>query len=224
VRAREERDREVSERETVCAKMKRPLSRLLLPVAHFLCFVVFVQATTVHVPSSTETNRRANLSARGGKSVEYSPVDPKVMKRFADNSRMPSLFTPEQGVYDKYAACLAATEGLRRLRDQELAEEVQRASVENTSTGGSVDVLEAQRHVTAQYVQNAGKVLRALGMSINQFNELGRQIAQDKTLKEKVSQIRAVIIVPCSHFGLIPKLDPHSFSWHSLYSGNVNRS
>jgi hypothetical protein len=166
--------------------MKRPLSRLLLPVAHFLCFVVFVQATTVHVPTSTETNRRANLSARGGK-TEYSPVDPKMMKKFADNSRMPSLFTPEQGVYDKYAACLAATEGLRRLRDQELAQEVKRASAENTSTGGSVDVREAQQHVTAQYVQNAGKVLRALGMSINQFNELGREIAQDNTLKEKVS-------------------------------------
>jgi hypothetical protein len=172
--------------ECVFATMKRPLSRLrllvLLPVAHFL---VFVKATTVHIPSSTEMNRRANLSVRGGK-VDTSPVNPKLPKRFVDNSRMPSLFTSEEGVYDKYAACLAATEGLRRLRDQDVAQEIQRAVAADT-TGGSVDVNEAQRHITAQYVQNAGKVLRALGMSINQFNELGRQIAQDKGLKEKVS-------------------------------------
>jgi hypothetical protein len=170
--------------------MKRPLSRLLLPAAHILYFVVFVKATTVHIPSSMEMNRRSNLSVRGGKAyAEQSPVNAKVMKRFTDNSFMPSLFTQEQGVYDKYAACLAATEGLRRLRDQELAQEVQQTSI----TGGSMGISEAQKQITTQYVQNAGKVLKALGMSINQFNELGRQIAQDNTLKEKVSQVCAVL-------------------------------
>jgi hypothetical protein len=173
--------------------MKRPLSRLLLPVAHILYFVVFVNSTAVHVPSSMEMNRRSNISVRGGKAyVDQSPVNAKVMKRFTDNSFMPSLFTREQGVYDKYAACLAATEGLRRLRDQDLAQEVQRASIAAISTGGSMSVSEAQKQITAQYVQNAGKVLKALGMSINQFNELGRQIAQDNNLKEKVSAARTV--------------------------------
>jgi hypothetical protein len=172
--------------------MKRPLSRLLLPVAHILYFVVFVKATTLHIPSSMEMNaRRANLSVRGGK-VDHSPVNAKVMKRFTDNSYMPSLFTREQGVYDKYAACLAATEGLRRLRDQDLAQEVQQATISGAS---SVGISEAQKHITAQYVQNAGKVLKALGMSINQFNDLGRQISQDSTLKERVSTVRMVVVL-----------------------------
>lgn len=192
--------------------MKRPLSRqLLLPLAHILYCVVFVKATTVHIPSSMEMNRGANLSVRGGKAyVDQSPVNAKVMKRFTDNSFMPSLFTREQGVYDKYAACLAATEGLRRLRDQELATEVQKAS----SAGGSMGVSEAQKYITAQYVQNAGKVLKALGMSVNQFNELGRQIAQDNTLKEKVSSILAVLVVDFSaavviheYSGVVQELD-----------------
>jgi hypothetical protein len=176
--------------------MKRPLSRLLLPVAHILYFAVFVKATTVHIPSSMEMNRRSNISVRGGKGYVdqlQSPVNAKVMKRFTDNSFMPSLFTQEQGVYDKYAACLAATEGLRRLRDQDLAQEV---------TGGSMGISQAQKYITARYVQNASKVLKALGMSINQFNELGQQIAQDKSLKEKVSQhpCGMLVVVQWSNF------------------------
>jgi hypothetical protein len=179
--------------------MKRPLLRLLLPVAHILYFVAFVNATTVHIPSSMEMNRRSNLSVRGGKAyADQSPVNAKVMKRFTDNSFMPSLFTREQGVYDKYAACLAATEGLRRLRDQDLAQEVQQASISAiTSTGGGMGISEAQKQITAQYVQNAGKVLKALGMSINQFNELGRQIAQDNNLKERVSEVKSMRYCSC---------------------------
>jgi hypothetical protein len=117
-------------------------------------------------------------------------------------------------VYDKYAACLAATEGLRRLRDQDLAQEVQQASI----TGGSMGISEAQKQITAQYVQNAGKVLKALGMSINQFNALGQQIAQDNTLKERVSQhpCSTVVVVQSSNFiyavlGPRTGFNPHSF-------------
>jgi hypothetical protein len=162
--------------------MQRPLLRLLL-LAHSFGYII-VLATTVQVPSITTTAgadsvRRSRHATRGG---SLDVASPKILKRFGDNARMPSLFTPEEGVYDKYAACLAATEGLRRLRDQDLAVELQRAG------GASLpSTNEGQQHISAQYVQNAGKVLHALGMSVSQFNDLGRQIAQDELLKGKVS-------------------------------------
>lgn len=162
--------------------MKRSLLRCLL--AQFACVLVLVQASVVHVPASNDANHRnRRLVMRGGNVDTISPGNQKVLKRFGDNSRMPSLFAQEDGVYDKYAACLAATEGLRRLRDQELANEIQRSGA-----SGSIAVNEGQKHITAQYVQNAGKVLQALGMSITQFNELGRTISQNEGLKEKVSE------------------------------------
>jgi Domain of unknown function (DUF4168) len=104
-------------------------------------------------------------------------------------SRMPSLFPLEETVFDRYAACLAATEGLRRIRDRDLAEEVNLrgfgASSTPSSSGGS-SIYDAERQINLQYVQNSERVLRALGMSVNQFNDLGKQITQDEKLREKV--------------------------------------
>lgn len=93
-----------------------------------------------------------------------------------DEGRMPSLFVPEESVYDRYAACLAATEGLRRIRDRDLADE---ANVHGFGNDG-------ERQINSQYVQNSERVLRALGMTVNQFNDLGRQITQDEKLRERV--------------------------------------
>lgn len=95
-----------------------------------------------------------------------------------DEGRMPSLFVPEESVYDRYAACLAATEGLRRIRDRDLADE---ANVHGFGNDG-------ERQINSQYVQNSERVLRALGMTVNQFNDLGRQITQDEKLRERVME------------------------------------
>lgn len=105
---------------------------------------------------------------------------------------MPSLFPPEETVFDRYAACLAATEGLRRIRDRDLAEEVNlrgfgaSSSSSSGGGGGGSSIYEAERQINLQYVQNSERVLRALGMSVNQFNDLGKQITQDEKLREKV--------------------------------------
>lgn len=98
------------------------------------------------------------------------------------DQRMPSLFPPDQTDYDHYAACLAATESLRRLRDKSMAESKRLSASE---------AKDEQKRIRAEYVINSGKVLKAMGMSISQFNQLGRQVNQDEVLKEKVS---------CSHF------------------------
>ena len=100
------------------------------------------------------------------------------------DQRMPSLFPPDQIDYDRYAACLAATESLRRLRDKSMAE------AKNLSGREATD---EQKRIRAEYVINSGKVLKAMGMSVSQFNQLGRQVNQDEVLKEKVS---------CSHLGI----------------------
>jgi hypothetical protein len=93
------------------------------------------------------------------------------------DDRMPSLFSQSESQYDRYAACLAATEGLRRIRDKELAEAKRKKSEEQT---------DAQKRIAAEYAHNSAKVLNALGLSVSQFNQLGRLASQDDRLKEKV--------------------------------------
>ena len=104
--------------------------------------------------------------------------------------QMPSLFTSDEELYDRYAACLAATEGLRRIRDRDLAEELQKSQDEGDAE--TLDEFIAQqaksrRRIAQAYIQNSGKVLRAMGMSVRQFNELGSQISSNDALKGKVS-------------------------------------
>jgi hypothetical protein len=87
-------------------------------------------------------------------------------------------------MFDRYAACLAATEGLRRIRDRDLSEEAQHKGYINK--GGAVS--EGERDITQTYIKNSSRVLKALGMTIQQFNELGQHIAQDDRLREKIMQ------------------------------------
>jgi len=61
------------------------------------------------------------------------------------------------------------------------------------------EAADEKKRIRAEYVINSGKVLKAMGMSVSQFNQLGRQVNEDEVLKEKVS---------CSHFWRlkIPKI------------------
>ena len=113
-----------------------------------------------------------------------------------DGDQMPCLFSDKDEIYDRYAACLAATEGLRRIRDRDINEHEQRImkTKKTTPNGAPIPesvkqqaVAEAKRRITAKYVQQSIKVLKALGMSVSQFNGMGGDIAKDAKLKEKVS-------------------------------------
>lgn len=82
---------------------------------------------------------------------------------------IPTLFSDEEEgamEYDTYAACLAATEGLRRKRDRQRL----------------VDPVAARR----QYVRDSKTVLNSMGMTLEKFNAIGAQVASDEELKEKV--------------------------------------
>ena len=97
---------------------------------------------------------------------------------------MPSLFNSDEAEYTKFSACLAATEGLRRMRDQAL--------MELKASSGSPD---RERKIADQYQANSGRVLRAMGMSVDRFNELGREISRDDKLKDRVRTGTAILVV-----------------------------
>lgn len=114
---------------------------------------------------------------------------------------MPSIFTkPDETQYDTYAACLAATESLRRMRDSTLKNKKGTAvdpddnswksmlKVSGTGAGSENEPVGKEEHkrACAEYVLNSSKAINALGLSVTQFNQLGREVAKNKPLKEKV--------------------------------------
>jgi len=160
---------------------------IIYAVAGLLCSTM---GSLVPSPLPKLAHRQAPILIRGG---VLATGDKKVMSRFTSgggvDSRMPSLFGPNEVEYSRFSACLAATEGLRRMRDQALLEQQQ----PRTSPGGAPNLaaLEEEKRIAAQYQANSGRVLRAMGMSVDRFNELGREISKDERLKEKVGAGKA---------------------------------
>jgi hypothetical protein len=147
-------------------------------------------AKCVNLPR--RNNRLSTDCLRGGS------VDARVLRKFSEDSRMPSLFASHDVMYDRYAACLAATEGLRRIRDRDLL-------VKNNNAIAVEDAVERERIIAKEYVQNSGKVLRAMGLTVSQFNELGKTISKDDGLRERVSTVECGVYV--SHMQYTIKLD-----------------
>ena len=141
-------------------------------------------ASILHaVPPQPNPHRKQQIlvAARGG---SFEQPSGQKLRQYTETDRMPSLFAEDEETYDRYAACLAATEGLRRLRDRDMTEEVQ-------GLQDAQEVAKKRKQIATQYVQNSGKVLRALGMSVGKFNELGKEISKDAKLKEKVGHPNA---------------------------------
>ena len=123
--------------------------------AWLLVSVILVgSVTSSNIPALPPRRPPAGIFAARGGSVQ--PVSGQKLRKYAESDRMPSLFADSEETYDRYAACLAATEGLRRLRDRDIAEEVQ-------GIRDPQEVALKRKQISAQYVQNSGKVLRALG-------------------------------------------------------------
>ena len=127
-----------------------------------------------HNPTSSE------LSVNRGSSVGSIPPRGGGGNVLTTTQRtIPTFFSGEDArEYDTYAACLAATEGLRRIRDRQRL----------------VDPIAARR----QYVRDSKPLLETLGMTIDRFNVVGAQIADDEALKEKVSKyFDSPLVVSC---------------------------
>ncbi|GKY94147.1 hypothetical protein MPSEU_000380800 [Mayamaea pseudoterrestris] len=151
------------------------------------CLCKHASATVLHFPRVADTRQptapansrhfAASLSLPRGGSEQA-----KIFKRFASDTRMPSLFSSDDSVFDKYAACLAATEGLRRIRDRDMMEEVKSNDIMASSQS------DREQLITKEYVKNTAKVLQVMGLTVKQFNELGKQISRDERLREKVME------------------------------------
>jgi len=101
---------------------------------------------------------------------------------------MPCLFNlPEELPYDRYAACLAATEGLQRARDIEISSSTPPKRWALFGEKKKVKS-EEQKRADAKYIINSGKVIKALGLTVPQFNQLGREVMKDSLLKERVME------------------------------------
>ena len=124
----------------------------------------------VDLSTATAFWNKGMVSHRGGGGTEQTAVLPEQQQQ-----HMPSLFGPEESEYDHYAAALAATEALRRIRDKAM------------SSAGKAVATDDQKRIRAEYLVNSSKVLKAMGMSVSQFNQLSREVNQNEELKEKVS-------------------------------------
>lgn len=135
---------------------------------------------------------------------------------------MPSIFRfPSEEKYDRYAAALAITEGLRRIRDADVsrAEKIykktrrQGRSNHNTPKTTTVDddnnysnstaavvaaqpepllpkeILEISKQLAeSAFLLQSTKAVKSLGMTVAQFNQIGREVLSDPALKERVSE------------------------------------
>jgi len=101
---------------------------------------------------------------------------------------MPCLFNlPEELPYDRYAACLAATEGLQRARDIEISSST---PPKRWALFGEKKKVkrEEQERADAKYTINSEKVIEALGLTVEQFNQLGKEVMKDSLLNERVME------------------------------------
>lgn len=154
------------------------------------------------VDSSLDPSEYKRLKKRKLNSIkEVDETSELNTEEMLDNQKMPSLFNKQdEDQYDKYAACLAATDGLRQIRDNLLSNNSGNASgnrswsdLLNFSNDGKgqerysrkVAQEECKRACT-QYVLDSSNVVKALGLSVSQFNQLGREIGKNPGLKKRI--------------------------------------
>ena len=149
------------------------------------------------VTSSTTTPLRYMTRSTGtwrhlqrGGSKSSTPVETQSV----ENRQIPSMFQGESDmIYDRYAACLAATEGLRRIRDQTLKSPQQNSI--NDPLLSKRNIREARERVNTVYAENASKIIEAMGMPVSQFNSIGKIVCNDASLKQKVCEILLFLLV-----------------------------
>ena len=133
--------------------------------------------------SSDDTTRRSTRSASSPSSRLSIAIPHGGGATPASSLTIPSLFADDEKIYDTYAACLAATEGLRRLRNRQM---LMAASSDIASSNNRRAAALAQR----QYARDSARVVQALGMSVADYNAIGARLVQgnDEALKEKVGR------------------------------------
>lgn len=78
---------------------------------------------------------------------------------------MPTFFSADELRFDRYAACLAATEQIRR------------------DHGSNMEA----------YIKDASRILNGLGSSVEEYNDIGREVLANSELKQRVR--RCVVLL-----------------------------
>jgi hypothetical protein len=111
---------------------------------------------------------------------------------------MASLFSPSEVLLDRYSACVAATEPLRANRDARIHRSlpaVQRLfQAKDPSTGKglctprNVRLYPQAKTLCTQHIVNSSKVIKSLGLTVAQFNQVSRKVKADPLLRERVME------------------------------------
>lgn len=170
-------------------------------------------ASSSQVKKGPMKKKMKKRSARKMSSVPQLPEDSRsstnrssstVVAAAVKGDTMPSIFRiPSEEKYDRYAATLAVTEGLRRVRDAEIARaeesKTKKSWIGSMSSGDKdrskvkgkshQDPLEAaKKRAESAFLLQSAKAVKALGMTVTQFNQIGREVISDPALKERVSE------------------------------------
>jgi Domain of unknown function (DUF4168) len=147
-------------------------------------------------------NTKPRRWARWGRGTPKANVADAVATISKSCSKIPTLFEEDDAIYDRYAACLAATEGLRRYRNEQLAKLPSRSvplskqsNATNTSASrkrsSGISRKRAQAKILASYARDSTKLLNSLNLlTLDEFNAVGRKLQRDASLKAKVCSIK----------------------------------
>ncbi|KAL7501504.1 hypothetical protein ACHAWT_010078 [Skeletonema menzelii] len=140
---------------------------------------------------------------------------PAQLRSGPNRDTMPSIFRiPSEEKYDRYAAALAITEGLRKIRDADVAraEKIYKqtprsarnnspkptTTTDSNSTAAASAVAEplspketlelSKQQAESAFLIQCTKAVKSLGMTVAQFNQIGREVLSDPALKERVSE------------------------------------
>jgi len=180
-----------------------------------------------HTSNNNSNNARQRHRGGGGDS-----------KIITTGETMPSIFRiPSEEKYDRYAAALAVTEGLRRVRDTEIAltEEGRRSSsrwgrkkptAAATSTLGECADDAKKRRAESAFLLQSTRAVKSLGMTVAQFNQIGREVITDPALRERVSeQAYLYRVASAVNLDRVPLLldDPSSSSRSDLLNSSEHK-
>lgn len=197
--------------------------------------------STKRLPVKGTASSSSSAVRKGGVKKMKKMVKKRVVSPNANNivklgppnqDTMPSIFRiPSEEKYDRYAAALALTEGLRRIRDVDIAraEKVYKqtprrersittaaANDDTNSTATAAaklspkQVLEiAKQQAESSFLLQSTKAVKSLGMTVAQFNQIGREVLSDPALKERVSEQAYLYRIHASAISLdkVPLLD-----------------
>ncbi|GMH63302.1 hypothetical protein TrRE_jg6160 [Triparma retinervis] len=111
--------------------------------------------------------------------------------------QMVSLFPPSEVLYDRYAAAIAATEPLRVSRDREVMSALpliakffskKESGGNGLCTSRNCDKYPEVQRACLKHVADSSRVIRALGMTVAQFNDVSRKLGENELLRERVME------------------------------------